>query len=73
MGLQGIAFMQVIWEVCRKMKTMNCMLDGLQYGVFQSKFTDLTLMKNVPSQPVYRSEKAKFKKSIEFRYALLPL
>lgn len=74
MGLQGIAFMHSdLGGFAGKNEDDELYARWLQYGVFNPIYRPHA-DENVPSEPVYRSEKAKnlAKKSIELRYALLP-
>lgn len=74
MGLQGIAFMHSdLGGFAGKNEDDELYARWLQYGVFNPIYRPHA-DDNVPSEPVYRSEKAKnlAKKSIELRYALLP-
>ena len=74
MGLQGIAFMHSdLGGFAGKNEDDELYARWLQYGVFNPIYRPHA-DENVPSEPVYRSEKAKniAKKAIELRYALLP-
>jgi alpha-glucosidase (family GH31 glycosyl hydrolase) len=74
MGLQGIAFMHSdLGGFAGKNEDDELYARWLQYGVFNPIYRPHT-GENVPSEPIYRSEKAKnlAKKAIELRYALLP-
>lgn len=74
MGLQGIAFMHSdLGGFAGKNEDDELYARWLQYGVFNPIYRPHA-DSSVPSEPVYRSEKAKnlAKKAIELRYALLP-
>lgn len=74
MGLQGIAFMHSdLGGFAGKNEDDELYARWLQYGVFNPIYRPHA-DDNVPSEPVYRSEKAKnlAKKAIELRYVLLP-
>lgn len=74
MGLQGISFMHSdLGGFAGKNEDDELYARWLQYGVFNPIYRPHA-DENVPSEPVYRSEKAKnlAKKAIELRYALLP-
>lgn len=74
MGLQGIAYMHSdLGGFAGKNEDDELYARWLQYGVFNPVYRPHA-DENVPSEPVYRSTKAKTfaKKAIELRYALLP-
>ncbi|TXD47191.1 TIM-barrel domain-containing protein [Polaribacter sp. IC073] len=74
MGMQGLGYMHSdLGGFAGANLDDNLYTRWLQYGVFQPIFRPHA-QEDVPSEPVYRSEKAKkqAKKSIELRYKLLP-
>ena len=74
MGLQGMAFMHSdLGGFAGANLDDELYARWLQYGVFQPIYRPHA-QEDVPSEPVFRSEKAKAlaKKSIELRYKLLP-
>ncbi|KGL63863.1 TIM-barrel domain-containing protein [Polaribacter sp. Hel1_85] len=74
MGMQGLGYMHSdLGGFAGANLDDNLYTRWLQYGVFQPIFRPHA-QEDVPSEPVFRSEKAKklAKKSIELRYELLP-
>lgn len=74
MGMQGLAFMHSdLGGFAGNLIDDELYVRWLQYGVFQPIFRPHA-QEEVPSEPVFRSEKAKklAKKAIELRYKLLP-
>ena len=74
MGMQGLGYMHSdLGGFAGANLDDNLYTRWLQYGVFQPIFRPHA-QEDVPSEPVYRSDKAKkqAKKSIELRYKLLP-
>lgn len=74
MGLQGISYMHSdLGGFAGKNEDDELYVRWLQYGVFNPIYRPHA-DENVPSEPIYRSEKAKklAQKAIELRYALLP-
>ena len=74
MGLQGLAYMHSdLGGFAGANLDDSLYARWLQYGVFQPIFRPHA-QEDVPSEPVYRSEKAKqlAKKAIELRYRMLP-
>ncbi|AUC84649.1 glycosyl hydrolase [Polaribacter sp. ALD11] len=74
MGMQGLGYMHSdLGGFAGANLDDNLYIRWLQYGVFQPIFRPHA-QEDVPSEPVYRSDKAKkqAKKSIELRYKLLP-
>jgi alpha-glucosidase (family GH31 glycosyl hydrolase) len=74
MGMQGLAYMHSdLGGFAGDNVDDSLYTRWLQYGVFQPIFRPHA-QEEVPSEPVYRSEKAKAlaKKAIELRYKLLP-
>jgi alpha-glucosidase (family GH31 glycosyl hydrolase) len=74
MGMQGLGYMHSdLGGFAGANLNDNLYTRWLQYGVFQPVFRPHA-QEDVPSEPVFRSEKAKkiAKKAIELRYQLLP-
>lgn len=74
MGLQGLAYMHSdLGGFAGANLDDNLYARWLQYGVFQPIFRPHA-QEDVPSEPVFRSDKAKklAKKAIELRYRMLP-
>ncbi|UAM99166.1 DUF5110 domain-containing protein [Polaribacter litorisediminis] len=74
MGMQGLGYMHSdLGGFAGANLDDNLYTRWLQYGVFQPIYRPHA-QEDVPSEPVFRSEKAKIlaKKSIELRYKLLP-
>lgn len=74
MGMQGLAYMHSdLGGFAGANLDDELYVRWLQYGVFQPIFRPHA-QEDVPSEPVFRSEKAKVlaKKAIELRYKLLP-
>ena len=74
MGMQGLGYMHSdLGGFAGANLNDNLYTRWLQYGVFQSIFRPHA-QEDVPSEPVFRSKRAKklAKKSIELRYKLLP-
>lgn len=74
MGMQGLAYMHSdLGGFAGANLDDELYIRWLQYGVFQPIFRPHA-QEDVPSEPVFRSEKAKVlaKKAIELRYKLLP-
>jgi oligosaccharide 4-alpha-D-glucosyltransferase len=74
MGMQGLGYMHSdLGGFAGANLDDNLYTRWLQYGVFQPIYRPHA-QEDVPSEPIFRSEKAKklAKKSIEFRYQLLP-
>jgi alpha-glucosidase (family GH31 glycosyl hydrolase) len=74
MGMQGLGFMHSdLGGFAGDNLDDNLYIRWLQYGVFQSIYRPHA-QEGVPSEPVFRSEKAKrlAKEAIELRYKLLP-
>ncbi len=74
MGMQGLAYMHSdLGGFAGANLDDELYVRWLQYGVFQPVFRPHA-QEDVPSEPIFRSEKAKIlaKKAIELRYKLLP-
>ena len=74
MGMQGLGYMHSdLGGFAGANLDDNLYTRWLQYGVFQPIFRPHA-QEDVPSEPVFRSDKAKklAKKAIELRYKLLP-
>jgi alpha-glucosidase (family GH31 glycosyl hydrolase) len=74
MGMQGLAYMHSdLGGFAGVNLDDELYVRWLQYGVFQPIFRPHA-QEDVPSEPIFRSDKAKFlaKKAIELRYKLLP-
>ncbi len=74
MGLQGLAYMHSdLGGFAGNLNDDELYVRWLQYGVFQPVFRPHA-QEEVPSEPVFRSEKSRqlAKKAIELRYQLLP-